>query len=158
MDVILLELWRHATQNVSWLLLCLWDGWNTLIHHFLLAWSNQWYYYTIDCIIHYNTEIVAWVVDLKAIIVLLPANSIKLIKKIDKSVFKTFKSVLLRCNTCLKISDRNTTLTKKYALMIYNDAWNKRIVNKKSKTISGFKVAGLYPIRFPYMQVHIHMF
>ena len=64
----------------------------------------------------------AQAVELKVVLVLLPANYSHLIQTLDTSLFHTFKSVLHRFITIFMIFKGNNTLTNKDVLKISNEA------------------------------------
>ena len=68
-----------------------------------------------------------------------------------------FKSILCICTTIFEI-DEGKIIKKRDALMIANEAQKEGILDKKSNTISGFKVVGLYPLILPEIQARIWMF
>jgi hypothetical protein len=107
---------------------------------------------------HYNDDIVSRAVDLKIILVLLPANSTHLLQTLDISVFKTFKACLKACITNYMIANGKTTLTKKDALTIFTLAWKEGIVETAGNILAGFKAGGMYLLSFPAMQTKFRLF
>jgi hypothetical protein len=107
---------------------------------------------------HYNDEIVWKAIELKIILVLLPANSTHLIQPLDIAVFKPFKTILKRQMDSFMIENSVTSFSKKEAIQIASRSWMEGVVEKKSNIVAGFKAGGIWPISFPTMQSRWNLF
>ena len=107
---------------------------------------------------HYNDEIVKKSVELKVILVIFPSNSTHLIRSLDESIFKPFKSVLKHCVSKFMLQNAITTITKKDAMPIGSNSWREGIVSKNSSIDSGFRVSGLLSFYFPATQRRLKLF
>ena len=101
--------------------------------------------------LHYNNKIVEKAIELKIILVLLPANSTHLIQPLDIAVFKPFKTILKRQMDAYMIENACTAFSKKDSIAILLKAWIEGII-KKENIISGFESSGLWPLSFPKMK------
>ena len=101
---------------------------------------------------HYNEEIIQKAVELKIILVLLPANATHLVQPLDIAVFRPFKTVLKRHVETFMIENAVTSLSKQDGIKLSSSAWKEGISEKSANIISGFKSSGIWPISFPAMQ------
>ena len=94
---------------------------------------------------HHSDEIVVKAIELKIILVLLPANATHLVQPLDISVFKPFKTCLKATMDKFMLENSVTSFQKKDAIAISSSAWNEAIVSKPQNIVSGFKASGLWP-------------
>ena len=107
---------------------------------------------------HYNNEIVNKAIELRVILVLLPANATHLIQPLDIAVFKPFKSVLKKNIETFMIRTGQTSIGKKDAIEINSTAWIDGIVRKEQNVVNGFRGSGIWPVSFPTMQHRLALF
>ena len=101
---------------------------------------------------HYNTDIVLKAIELRIILVLLPANATHLIQPLDVSVFKPLKLSLKREMDEFMVNHAVTSFNKKDSIDITPRSWNSIIVGKSRNIAAGFEASGLWPPSFPKMQ------
>jgi hypothetical protein len=101
---------------------------------------------------HYDCSIIERAIQLKVILVLLPANATHLIQPLDVAVFRGFKAVLKRKMESFMIENAVTTYSKKDSITLASSSWQHAVVNRQSNVISGFRTCGIWPLSFPSMQ------
>ena len=89
--------------------------------------------------IHYNDDIVAKDLDIKPILVILPANPTHLIQPLNIYVFKPFTSVLKRFAGDFMIEGTNNTTTKEGAMTSGYKSWIDGMLSKTRNINSVFK-------------------
>jgi hypothetical protein len=107
---------------------------------------------------HYNEEIVSRAIQLKIILVLLPANATHILQPLDVAVFKPFKTTLKRHFECFMIENATTTFSKKDMIQVASSAWLKAVVERDQNIIHGFQTTGIWPLSFPSMQRRLCLF
>ena len=103
-------------------------------------------------IVIHNEEIIQKAIELKIILVLLPANVTHLIWSLDIAVFKPFKSILKKKMERFMIHNAVTTFSKKDSINIASQAWKLGVVDKPANIKSGFRSSGIWPASFASMQ------
>jgi len=107
---------------------------------------------------HYNEDIILKAIQIKVILILLPANATHLIQPLDIAVFKPFKTVLKQRMEAFMIENASTSYSKKDAIEISSAAWTEGIINKAENIVSGFKASGIWPPSFVMMQKHWRLY
>ena len=106
---------------------------------------------------HSNDE-VKKAVELKVILVLLPANSTHLIQSLDIYFFKPFKSVLKKYALDFMLENDITTIPKKDTMTIGSEVWREVILDKTKNIASVFIVTYIWSLSFPAIQCRLKLF
>lgn len=107
---------------------------------------------------HYSDEIIEKAIQLKVLLILLPANATHLIQPLDVAVFRSFKLCLKTKMHDYMIDNQLTSFQKKDVISIASSAWNESIVDKVRNIRSGFRASGLWPPSLAQMALRLKEF
>lgn len=107
---------------------------------------------------HYSEDIVSRAIQLKIILVLLPANATHILQPLDVAVFKPFKTTLKHHFEQFMIENATTTFSKKDMIQVASSAWRDAVIMKEKNIIHGFQTTGIWPLSFPNMQRRLSLF